>query len=89
MPFTHIFIDIGGVLLTNGWDRSMRKEACRVFKIDYDEMNERHRLKVAAVSNEGRELDRPPGAYVRARTDMDSGSRIETFRDKLRRNDEC
>ena len=34
----------------------MRKEACRVFKIDYDEMNERHRLKVAAVSNEGREL---------------------------------
>ena len=44
MPFTHLFIDIGGVLLTNGWDRSMRKEACRVFKIDHDEMNERHRL---------------------------------------------
>jgi putative hydrolase of the HAD superfamily len=44
MAFTHLFTDIGGVLLTNGWDRSMRKEAARVFDFDYDEMNERHRL---------------------------------------------
>ena len=26
---THLFLDIGGVLLTNGWDRAMRKEAAR------------------------------------------------------------
>jgi putative hydrolase of the HAD superfamily len=44
MAFTHLFTDIGGVLLTNGWDRSMRKEAARLFNFDYDEMNERHRL---------------------------------------------
>lgn len=44
MAFTHLFTDIGGVLLTNGWDRSMRKEAARIFNFDYDEMNERHRL---------------------------------------------
>jgi len=44
MAFTHLSTDIGGVLLTNGWDRSMRKEAAQVFNFDYDEMNERHRL---------------------------------------------
>ncbi len=43
-PITTLFIDIGGVLLTNGWDRHMRKEAAEIFKIDYDEMNERHHL---------------------------------------------
>ncbi len=41
---THLFLDIGGVLLTNGWDRTMRKEAARTFGLDYEEMNERHHL---------------------------------------------
>ncbi|MGD0230141.1 MAG: HAD-IA family hydrolase [Syntrophorhabdales bacterium] len=41
---THLFLDIGGVLLTNGWDRAMRKEAANRFKLDYAEMDERHHL---------------------------------------------
>lgn len=41
---THLFLDIGGVLLTNGWDRSMRQEAAGTFGLDYEEMNERHHL---------------------------------------------
>ena len=41
---THLFLDIGGVLLTNGWDRAMRQEAARTFGLDYEEMNERHHL---------------------------------------------
>ena len=37
-----LFSDIGGVLLTNGWDKVSRKEACRVFNLDFDEMEHRH-----------------------------------------------
>jgi putative hydrolase of the HAD superfamily len=39
-----LFVDIGGVLLTNGWDHEMRQEAARRFELDYEEMNERHHL---------------------------------------------
>jgi putative hydrolase of the HAD superfamily len=39
-----LFLDIGGVLLSNGWDHGMRQEAARVFELDYEEMNERHHL---------------------------------------------
>ncbi len=41
---THLFLDIGGVLLTNGWDRGMRKQAAQTFGLDYEEMDERHHL---------------------------------------------
>ena len=41
---TTVFTDIGGVLLTNGWDRKARKLACETFDLDYEEVNERHHL---------------------------------------------
>ena len=43
-PITTLFLDIGGVLLTNGWDRGMRLRASEKFGLDYEEMNERHHL---------------------------------------------
>jgi putative hydrolase of the HAD superfamily len=39
-----LFLDIGGVLLTNGWDGSMRKRAAETFALDHAEMDERHHL---------------------------------------------
>ncbi len=39
-----LFLDIGGVLLTNGWDREMRRRAAETFDLDLEEMNERHHL---------------------------------------------
>ena len=39
-----LFLDIGGVLLTNGWDHHARRRAVDQFKLNYDEMNERHHL---------------------------------------------
>ena len=39
-----LFLDIGGVLLTNGWDRRARNLAVKSFKLDADEVNERHHL---------------------------------------------
>ncbi len=43
-PITTLFLDIGGVLLTNSWDQVERKRAADQFHLDYDEMNERHHL---------------------------------------------
>jgi putative hydrolase of the HAD superfamily len=41
---TTLFLDIGGVLLSNGWDRRMRKAAAEKFGLDPEEMDERHHL---------------------------------------------
>ena len=41
---TTLFLDIGGVLLTNGWDDNIQKRAADKFGLDYREMNERHHL---------------------------------------------
>ncbi|MBF0559760.1 MAG: HAD-IA family hydrolase [Nitrospirae bacterium] len=41
---TTLFLDIGGVLLNNGWDRTIRRRAAETFGLDYDEMDERHHL---------------------------------------------
>lgn len=43
-PITCIFVDIGGVLLTNGWDHLARKRAAKHFKLGWADMDERHRL---------------------------------------------
>jgi len=43
-PITTLFLDIGGVLLTNGWDRHSRMHAAETFHIDFNEMDERHHL---------------------------------------------
>jgi len=43
-PITTLFIDVGGVLLTNGWDHLARKRAAKHFKLNWAEMDERHRL---------------------------------------------
>jgi putative hydrolase of the HAD superfamily len=41
---TTLFLDIGGVLLTNGWGRDSRRRAAEKFKLDFAEMDERHHL---------------------------------------------
>ncbi|NLR82159.1 HAD family hydrolase [Chitinophaga eiseniae] len=43
-PITTLFLDIGGVLLTNGWDRAARKLAVQTFGLDALETEERHHL---------------------------------------------
>jgi putative hydrolase of the HAD superfamily len=43
-PITTLFLDIGGVLLTNGWDHHARKRAATHFKLELAEMEDRHHL---------------------------------------------
>jgi putative hydrolase of the HAD superfamily len=44
MTITHLFTDLGGVLLTNGWDRGLRKLVASHFGVNQAEMDERHHL---------------------------------------------
>lgn len=39
-----LFLDIGGVLLSNGWDRNSRQRSREKFGLDKDEMENRHAL---------------------------------------------
>ena len=39
-----LFLDIGGVLLTDGWDHHARKRAATNFKLEWAEMEARHHL---------------------------------------------
>ena len=41
---TCLFVDIGGVLLTNGWDHQARERAATHFKLDLAAMEDRHHL---------------------------------------------
>ena len=44
---TALFFDVGGVLLSNGWDRTTRRLAAERFHLDWDALEERHELVVA------------------------------------------
>jgi putative hydrolase of the HAD superfamily len=44
IPVTTLFLDIGGVLLNNGWDHIARRQVAKRFKLDWAEMEERHVL---------------------------------------------
>jgi len=48
---TTLFWDIGGVILTNGWDRGSRHEAARTFNFDYEEFEDRHDLSFPAFDS--------------------------------------
>jgi putative hydrolase of the HAD superfamily len=45
---TTLFWDIGGVILTNGWDHESRMEAAQTFGLDWEEFRERHDLSFPA-----------------------------------------
>jgi putative hydrolase of the HAD superfamily len=45
---TTLFWDIGGVVLTNGWDRHARRHAATEFNLDWEEFQDRHDLAFPA-----------------------------------------
>jgi putative hydrolase of the HAD superfamily len=48
---TTVFWDIGGVILTNGWDHNSRMEAAQMFGLDWEEYRERHDLSFPAFDD--------------------------------------
>jgi len=41
---TTLFLDVGGVLLTDGWNHHARRRAAKNFNLEWTEMEDRHRL---------------------------------------------
>src|SRR5579863_2722835 len=41
---TALFWDLGGVILSNGWDRGARAAAAKKFGLDWEELQDRHDL---------------------------------------------
>ena len=41
-----LLFDVGGVMLTNGWDRPSRRRACRHFGLDWEDFADRHEMVV-------------------------------------------
>ena len=39
-----IFFDVGGVVLTNGWDRHSRRHLADHFQLDWEDLEDRHEL---------------------------------------------
>ncbi len=56
-----LFFDVGGVLLTNGWDTESRKAAAAQFGLDYPEFQTRHEMLKTAIETGRLSLD----AYIR------------------------
>lgn len=44
MAIKVLFVDVGGVLLTNGWDTELRNQVAQHFAIDPQEMQQRHEM---------------------------------------------
>lgn len=45
---TAIFFDVGGVLLSNAWDREQREKALQKFQLDQEEFFDRHEMVVSS-----------------------------------------
>jgi len=54
---TTFFLDVGGVLGTNGWDHKSRELAAKTFDLDYAEMSHRHDMSFGAYEEGKLTLD--------------------------------
>jgi putative hydrolase of the HAD superfamily len=52
-----LFWDVGGVLLTNAWDREQRERALEQFKLDEEEFHDRHEMVVSSLERGKISLD--------------------------------
>lgn len=54
---TVIFFDVGGVLLSNGWDRTARRKASDTFGLDWEDFQDRHDFVADAFERGETDLD--------------------------------
>lgn len=59
-----LFLDIGGVLLTNGWDRHARSSAIKKFNLEEEDVQERHHLTFDTYESGKLSLDQYLGRVV-------------------------
>ena len=63
-PITALFLDVGGVLLNNGWDHHARRRAAKHFKLDWAGMEQRHSLNFNIYEEDKLTLDEYLGWLV-------------------------
>jgi putative hydrolase of the HAD superfamily len=63
-PITCLFLDIGGVLLNDGWGHHARKRAATHFKLDWADMQERHALNFNLYEEDKLSLEEYLGPVV-------------------------
>ncbi len=56
-PVGALLLDIGGVILTKGWDRHARARAAERFEYDHDEVEDRHEIVVQTYEEGDMTLD--------------------------------
>lgn len=76
---TTVFWDVGGVLLTNGWDRGARARAAQRFNLDIHELEDRHARVVADFETGRLTLDRYLACTVFHRPRDYTPEDLETF----------
>jgi putative hydrolase of the HAD superfamily len=54
---TAVFCDVGGVLLTNGWERPPREEPAKHFGLDWEDYQQRHETVVSDFETGRMSLD--------------------------------
>jgi putative hydrolase of the HAD superfamily len=57
LPIQALFWDVGGVLLTNAWDRTQRMAALERFHLDEEEFHDRHEMVVSSFERGKISLD--------------------------------
>lgn len=61
---TTLFLDIGGVVLSNGWDHHARRRAAKAFALEYAELEQRHRAAFEVFETGKLTLDEYLGLVV-------------------------
>ncbi len=74
-----LFFDVGGVLLTNGWDTAARRNAAEAFGLDYPEFQTRHEMLKTAFETGRLSLDGYVQKTVFHRSRSFSADEFKTF----------
>jgi putative hydrolase of the HAD superfamily len=78
-PITTLFLDIGGVLLTDGWDHQARKRAARTFELEWAETEKRHQLNFDTYEERRITLDEYLRRVIFCRTRRFSRAQFRRF----------
>jgi putative hydrolase of the HAD superfamily len=76
---TNLFLDIGGVLLTDGWDHIARKLAAATFNLELAEVEDRHKLTFATYQEGKLTLEEYLGLVVFYRKRRFSRAQFRNF----------
>lgn len=87
-PISAIFWDVGGVLLTNAWDRAQRELALKQFGLDKEEFQDRHEMVASSFERGKISLDEYLDRTVFYRTRPFSREVFKEFMFSLSRPDD-